>query len=357
MKKSLEYNAKKRIVSFLDQLKLPLVHETVNCGSFTGMCDAILSMKLRGAPLIGVSGAFGLLLWCFENAKKYRDGDTAEFLEAFAKASHEMAHVRPTAVNLKWACDRVLAHARSVKAGSVAAIVASIEKLCVKMDADDISICESIGANGAKFIKKHHGKGLRILTHCNAGSLATCGYGTAVGVIRAAHDIGILSHVLVDETRPYLQGARITAYELSEDRIPYYLICDNMAGWLMKKGEVDVIITGADRIAANGDAANKIGTYSLSVLARENKVPMYIAAPESTFDLSIRSGDDIRIEERHPDEVTHVHGVRIAPRDSRVKNPAFDVTPGKYIAGIITEHGVIEKPYLANIKKTLKGRK
>ncbi|HNY11269.1 MAG TPA: S-methyl-5-thioribose-1-phosphate isomerase [Candidatus Wallbacteria bacterium] len=353
MEKSLLYNGPKKEIVFLDQLKLPLEQKYVTCKSFAGMCDAILSMKLRGAPLIGVSGAFGLLLWCLENRKKYKDNETGKFLAAFEKACHEMAHVRPTAVNLKWACDRVYRYAAGLKTSSVDKIIDSIEKLCVKMDADDISICEKIGMNGAKHIKAKHGKKLRILTHCNAGSLATCGYGTAVGVIRSAHAAGILSHVLVDETRPYLQGARITAYELSEDKIPYYLICDNMAGWLMKKGEVDVIITGADRIAANGDAANKIGTYSLSVLAHENGVPMYIAAPESTFDLTLKNGEGIKIEERNPAEVTHAHGVRIAPADARVKNPAFDVTPAKYLAGIITEHGVIEKPYVSNIKKIL----
>lgn len=355
MEKSLIYKPSAEAVRFLDQRRLPHEKVYVECGSFACMREAILRMKLRGAPLIGVAGAFGLFLWCLENRKKYRDSDIPKFLRDFRKACDEMASTRPTAVNLRWACDRVFRHASSKKFATVGAAVDSIRKLCVEMDREDIAMCEKIGANGAAHFKKKYGSHLRVLTHCNAGSLATCGFGTALGVIVASYRSGILDHAFVDETRPYLQGARITAYELSQDKIPYYLICDNMAGWLMKKGEIDLVVTGADRIAANGDAANKIGTYSLSVLARENGVPMYIAAPYSTFDLGIKTGGEIPIEERPEREVTHVFDVRIAPEGARVKNPSFDVSPHENISGIITELGVIEKPFTRNIKKMMAG--
>jgi len=354
MEKTLNYNKSKKEINFVNQLTLPLKKEILSCRDFNGMKDAILSMKLRGAPLIGVSGAFGLLLWCFENSGKYQNEDVVNFMLAFEKARDEMASVRPTAVNLKWACDKVYNEVFAARPKFITEIIQMVERLCVEMDSEDIAICEKIGRNGALYLKeKFKGRKLRILTHCNAGALATCGYGTALGVIRAAHETGILDYVWVDETRPYLQGARITAYELMEDKIDNYLICDNMAGFMMKKGLVDAVITGADRIAANGDAANKIGTYSLSVLAKENGVPMFIAAPKSTFDLAIKTGDDIKIEERSETEVTEMHGTRVAPHGVKVKNPAFDVTDAKYISGIITEYGVIEKPYKSNIKKAL----
>ena len=352
LEKSIIYNKSKKETVFIDQRKLPLEKVIVKCGSFAGMREAIYEMKLRGAPLIGVAGAFGLLLWCFENRSRYRDSQTDKFTADFARACEDMAKTRPTAVNLKWACDRVLNHVLETRPCAIDTMICALENLCLKMDAEDIAICEAIGRNGAKYIKEKHGKNLRILTHCNAGALATCGYGTALGVIRSAHKMKILKHVLADETRPYLQGARITAFELSEDGIPYFVICDNMAGWLMKKGEIDLVITGADRIAANGDSANKIGTYSLSILAHENKIPFYIAAPESTFDLKLKNGDGIPIEERSETEVTTVGGVRITPPGARVKNPAFDVSSAKYINAIITEKGVIEKPFVKNIKKT-----
>lgn len=356
MEKSLNYDKKKKEVVFIDQRKLPLNKEIVKCSTFDDMREAIFEMKLRGAPLIGVAGAFGLLLWCFENRSKYIAATPAavnKFQRDFTAACDQMAKTRPTAVNLKWACSRILDSVlkSSADKNKIDLVIDELEKLCVKMDAEDIAICEAIGAHGARYIAEKHGKNLRILTHCNAGALATCGYGTALGVIRSAHQLKILKHVLADETRPYLQGARITAFELAEDKIPYYLICDNMAGWLMKKGEIDLIITGADRVAANGDSANKIGTYSLSVLAHENKIPFYIAAPESTFDLSFKNGEGIPIEERTPLEVTNVCGVQIAPHGAKVKNPAFDVSPAKYINAIITEKGVIEKPFLKNIKR------
>jgi len=355
VEKSLIYKPSAQEIVFLDQRRLPLEKVYVKCDSFDCMRDAILHMKLRGAPLIGVAGAFGLFLWCLENQKKYKEADVARFLRDFQKACGEMASTRPTAVNLRWACDRVYKHVSQKNNKNVASAIESIRKLCIEMDREDIKMCENIGANGARHFKKKYGGHLRILTHCNAGSLATCGFGTALGVIVTAHKNGILDHAFVDETRPYLQGARITAYELSQDKIPYYLICDNMAGWLMKKGEIDIVVTGADRIAANGDAANKIGTYSLSVLARENNVPMYIAAPYSTFDLRIKTGEEIVIEERPEREVTHVFDVRIAPEGARVKNPSFDVTPHRNLAGIITELGVIEKPFTRNIKKMMAG--
>ncbi|HOD40617.1 MAG TPA: S-methyl-5-thioribose-1-phosphate isomerase [Candidatus Wallbacteria bacterium] len=351
MEKSLIYDHKKKEIVFLDQRKLPLVKENVKCRTFGEMREAIYEMKLRGAPLIGVAGAFGLLLWCFENRSRYGDSNTDKFARDFAKACELMEGTRPTAVNLRWACRKVLESVAGDKSRKIDSIIGSLEKLCVKMDAEDISICEAIGRHGAKYLKAAHGKNLRILTHCNAGALATCGYGTALGVIRAAHEMKILKHVLADETRPYLQGARITAFELSQDKIDYFLICDNMAGWLMKKGEIDVVITGADRIAANGDSANKIGTYSLSVLAHENKIPFYIAAPESTFDLTLKNGEGIPIEERTETEVTTIGGARITPHGAKVKNPAFDVSPAKYISAIMTEKGVIEKPFVKNIKK------
>ncbi len=352
MEKSLNYNAESKKIIFIDQLKLPLKKEYIECGSYDKMREAIYKMNLRGAPLIGVAAAFGLLLWCFENNKHYKKYETDKFINDFSAASDEMSKTRPTAVNLKWACGRVLERAVKFKNKSAAIdeIITAVEELCVEMDEEDIAICRAIGDNGARYFEKKHGRNLKILTHCNAGSLATCGYGTALGVIRSAHERKILKHVLADETRPYLQGARITAFELAEDKIPYYLICDNMAGWLMKRGEIDLVVTGADRVAANGDSANKIGTYSLSVLAHENKIPFYIAAPASTFDLNLKTGNAIPIEERPAFEVITAGGVQIAPDGAAVKNPAFDVSPAKYISAIITEKGVIEKPFVKNIK-------
>lgn len=351
MEKSLRYDSLKKEVVFIDQRDLPHKKTDVACSTFDSMREAIAHMKLRGAPLIGVAGAFGLLLWCNENLNEIKSMDMKFFLKKLSDASELMSKTRPTAVNLRWACERVVCEASKMPGESPLEIVKHIEALCRKMDEQDIEICEAIGLHGAAYLEKNHGRNLRVLTHCNAGALATCGYGTALGVIRSLYGSGALKHVLADETRPYLQGARITAFELCEDKIPYFLICDNMAGWLMKKGEVDVVVTGADRIAANGDSANKIGTYSLSVLAHENKIPFYIAAPKSTFDVKIKTGDLIPIEERSEIEVTTIGAVRIAPHGARVKNPAFDVTPAKYIHGIITEAGVIEKPFTSSIKK------
>lgn len=300
----------------LEQRLLPGKVKFVACRTYQDVARCIKEMVIRGAPAIGVAAAFGVALAALKGAP-------------VAKAVKELGATRPTAVNLFWALERM----KKVKGGP-AAMLAEAKRIY----ADDIAINKRMGAYGAKLLKK----GSVVLTHCNAGALATAGYGTALGVIRAAKKQGKIKLVYVDETRPYLQGARLTAWELKQEKIPYRLITDNMAGHMMKTGGVSAVITGADRVAANGDAANKIGTYSLSILAKYHGIPFYIAAPLSTIDLKTKSGSGIKIEERSTDEVIYVNGKLIAPKGTVARHPGFDVAPAENITGIITEYGVIK---------------
>lgn len=331
-------------VFLIDQRKLPLKFEIINCSTYQEVAEAIKKMKIRGAPAIGVAAAFGMVLAAYSSkAKNYE-----RFIKDMEEAKDCLAHTRPTAVNLFWALDRTMKSItvttqRDVNLLKLKDIILREAK---NIEQEDVEINKTMGRYGSLLIKD----GDNILTHCNAGALATVDYGTALGVIRTAFEDGKKIHVYIDETRPILQGARLTAWELMQDKIPFTLITDNVAGFLMLKNKVNLVIVGADRIALNGDVVNKIGTYSLSVLARENSVPFYVTAPISTFDLSLKSGEDIPIEERDPKEVTHILGKQIAPTGVKVFNPAFDLTPNRYVEAIITEKGIIRKPYEKNIK-------
>jgi len=339
--KPLEY--KNGILRLLDQTKLPGEVVWVECKTYEDVATAIRDMIVRGAPAIGVTAAYGVAIGALAVDTNSRE----IFFRELDKICDVIRKTRPTAVNLFWAIDRVYGKAVSNKDKSVSEIKDIILNEASLMELEDIEINKKIGYYGNSLIKV----GWTILTHCNAGALATCGYGTALGVIRAAHESGKNIQVFADETRPYLQGARLTAYELMEDGIPVTLICDNMAGHFMKEGLINCVIVGADRIALNGDTANKIGTYSLSVLAKEHNIPFYVAAPVSTIDFSVESGDKIVIEERKAEEVTHIKSIPIAPEGVKVRNPAFDVTPAKYITAIITEKAVVYPPYDVNLMK------
>jgi methylthioribose-1-phosphate isomerase len=305
------------------------------------VASAIRDMAIRGAPAIGVAAALGLAL-----AVRRTTAEGEALRAEFERAGDELAATRPTAVNLFWAIARMRARfareASRGRAGLAEALLAEARAI----EDEDLAACRRMGDLGAALIPA----GARLLTHCNAGALATAGYGTALGVIRSAARDGKVRNVFADETRPYLQGARLTAWELTRDGIPTTLIADNMAGHLMARAEVDAVIVGADRIAANGDVANKIGTYTLAVLAREHGLPFYVAAPVSTIDLSTPSGDRIPIEERAAEEVTHHAGRRVAPEGVAVRNPAFDVTPHRYVTAIICERGVARPPYLESLR-------
>ncbi|HUA22010.1 MAG TPA: S-methyl-5-thioribose-1-phosphate isomerase [Bryobacteraceae bacterium] len=324
-------------VVLIDQTRLPHEERYVTCTSYREVADAIRSMVIRGAPAIGVAAAMGIALG-MQQAQS-----NAEFDEICAT----LAGTRPTAVNLFWAIERM----RRVYA-DLAGRDLNVIRQCLVAEAqlirqEDIAINECIGRNGAPLIPD----GKTVLTHCNAGALATAGYGTALGVIRAAVTSGKHIDVFAGETRPFLQGARLTIWELQHDKIPATLITDNMAGYFLHSGRIGCVIVGADRVAANGDVANKIGTYSVAVLAKENQVPFYVAAPISTLDLSLASGEQIPIEQRAAAEVTHVHGVPVAPDGTPVANPAFDVTPSRYVTAIITERGVARAPYSESLRK------
>lgn len=327
----------------IDQTLLPRQKVIIECKTYKDVAKAIKEMNVRGAPAIGVTAAYGMVLGAFEY-----DGDDKEaFFDYLNDVGDVIKGTRPTAVNLFWAVDRILNRADEVRDKDITSIKIVLEEEANRMAREDIDTNRCMGHYGAQLLKD----GDTVLTHCNAGALATVDYGTALGVIRAAVEEGKNISVFADETRPYLQGARLTAWELMEDNIPVTLITDNMAGYVMKKGLINAVIVGADRIAANGDVANKIGTYSVAVLAKENNIPFYVVAPISTLDLDIKAGDDIPIEERSSMEVTHICGVPIAPEGVKVMNPAFDVTPNKYITGIITEEGVIYPPYNKNLQK------
>ncbi len=329
----------------IDQTLLPGEKILREYDDYRDIIDAIKTMIVRGAPAIGVSAAYAVCFAAKELAGRIEDPGL--FLDALDQAAEEIKAARPTAVNLMWAADRMTAAARSHSDMTPEEITAMLKLEADDVCDEDIKMCRAIGRNGAELIEPDS----TILTHCNAGALATADYGTALGVVRAAYEQGKVKRVYADETRPLLQGARLTAYELHEDGIPVTLITDNMAGWMMKQKRIDCVVVGADRIAANGDTANKIGTYSVAVLARHHGLPMYIAAPGSTVDLSTAAGDDITIEERDHSEVFGFGGVRTAPEDIDAENPAFDVTPHELIPAIITEKGVVYPPFDQNLKK------
>ncbi len=330
-------------VRILDQRKLPQEVRYLDCRNASSVAEAIRTMAIRGAPAIGVAAAMGIAL----GAKKIRSNQPETFDKTLEKVCHEMSQTRPTAVNLFWAVDRMKKIIRQTHVLGVEKTRQRLIEEALRIYNEDVEINKKIGENGKRLIRNGDG----ILTHCNAGALATAGYGTALGVIYAAREEGKQFEVFVDETRPMLQGCRLTAWELVQEKIPATVITDNMAGVLMKKGLVNLVVVGADRIAGNGDTANKIGTYGLAVLSKSHGVPFYVAAPASTLDLSLVSGEEIPIEERNIAEVTHFHGYPIAPKGVKAFNPAFDVTPHSLIHGIITEKGIIREPYTKNLKK------
>lgn len=327
-------------VFILDQNALPWNEVHRACTRHEDVVESIKNLTIRGAPAIGVAAAMGIAL----GALSLSPESPEDFMRSFFSICEDFARTRPTARNLFWAIER-MKHCvtRSVLTGDYSSqrIKDSLVKEALAIYEEDISINRRIGAHGRVLIQD----GDTILTHCNAGALATAGYGTALGVIRAAVEEGKKIHVFVDETRPVLQGARLTAWELRKEKIPYTLIADSMAGFLMKQGKIHKVIVGADRIAANGDTANKIGTYSLAVLAREHGIPFYVVAPWSTIDRTLPSGDGIPIEERDSREITQIRGINIAPEGSTAYNPAFDVTPHRYITAIVTEDGIITPPF------------
>jgi methylthioribose-1-phosphate isomerase len=332
-------------VRMVDQRKLPSRIEWVTCKTHKDVIRAIEKMIIRGAPAIGVAAAMGLAL----GAGTVRTRDYGRFLDRFREMGREMVRARPTAVNLRWAVERMVRLAEQMSGQPVEAIKAALGAESQEILDEDIRINRRIGQNGQTLVPA----GSTILTHCNAGSLATGGYGTALGVIRAAHENGKDIQVIADETRPWLQGLRITAFELMDEGIPVFVIADSAAGSLMRMRRIHLVITGADRIAANGDVANKIGTYSVAVLARENGIPFYVAAPLSTIDPSIESGESIPIEERDPGEVCKLGRTSMGPAGVCALNPAFDITPAKYVSGIITEAGIIRAPYREGIAGVL----
>jgi methylthioribose-1-phosphate isomerase len=334
---------KKDRVRLLDQRKLPNEVCYLDCCDSSAVARAICSMAVRGAPAIGVSAAMGIAL----AAKKLVGHRPPIFRRKMERVCREMRETRPTAVNLFWAVDRMKKVLDQWSFLEVEAIAERLKEEALRICREDVEINRRIGEKGKVLIRE----GAGVLTHCNAGALATAGYGTAVGVIQAAWDDGKRFHVFADETRPLLQGARLTAWELVQAGIPVTVLTDNMAGWLMKKGKVSLVVVGADRIAPNGDTANKIGTYGLAILAKWHRVPFYVAAPTSTLDLSLDSGEDIPIEERTPDEVTHFQGKRVTAKGVRAFNPAFDVTPHTLIEAIITEKGVLRKPFDKHLQR------
>ena len=328
-------------VVMIDQRKLPAEETFITCRDYHEVADAIRTMVIRGAPAIGCAAAMGVAIGVL---KANDDNMDAEF----EQVCDVLAATRPTAVNLFWAIERMrlLYQGQRDSGASPSAIRQSLIAEAERVLREDIVSNEALGRHGAALLPA----GGTVMTHCNAGALATGGYGTALGVIRAAVEEGNPLNVLANETRPFMQGSRLTVWELQQDDIPVKLLTDSMAGHLMRRGKVQAIVVGADRIAANGDVANKIGTYSLAVLAKENGIPFYVAAPTSTVDLNLPSGDEIPIEERSPDEVTQIRGHQIAPVETEVWNPAFDITPNRYVAAIVTEQGIARDPYVPALK-------
>jgi methylthioribose-1-phosphate isomerase len=330
-------------IVMVDQRKLPGQELYVRCRTVPEVAKAIRTMVIRGAPAIGVAAAMGIALGMKRSTAK----GTHQFTVEFQKSCDLMAGTRPTAVNLFWAIDRMKrTFAEGAQAGeSPLELSARLDREARAIHDEDVANCRAMGAHGAEMVAD----GARILTHCNAGALATAGYGSALGVIRAAVEQGKKVAVFADETRPFLQGARLTAWELLRDGIDTTVITESMAGPLMRAGEIDMVVVGADRIAANGDTANKIGTYTVAVLAHEHNIPFYVAAPLSTIDLSTADGDQIPIEERDQREVTHFGTARVTPVGAGIRNPAFDITPHRYIAGIVTERGILRPPYTTSL--------
>ena len=333
-------------VRMIDQRKIPGKLEWYVCKNYGDVIRAIEQMVIRGAPAIGVAAAMGLVL----GADAIRSKSYDAFKRRFEGVAEAMVRARPTAVNLRWAVERMTQLVEKMAGAPVEEIKKALREEAEGILAEDIEINRRIGRNGTGLVPKR----ATILTHCNAGSLATGGYGTALGVIRAAHAEGKVAGVIADETRPWLQGLRLTAFELMEDGIPVTVIADNAAGSLMRQKKIDLVITGADRIAANGDVANKIGTYQVAVLAKENKIPFYVAAPLSTIDLRLDSGDRIPVEERKGDEIFRFGSLKLGPPGVKALNPAFDITPCRYVTAIITERGVVRPPYRREIKKIFK---
>jgi methylthioribose-1-phosphate isomerase len=335
-------------VNFLDQTKLPLEETYVLATDYKQVATVIRDMIVRGAPAIGVSAAMGVAIGI--------DRSTATTIPALTEEvaiiAKTLAETRPTAVNLFWGIDEIrnLYNTLAAKNTPIPEIKTAVVAKARRMYDEDIAACRQLGSHGAALLPMEG----TVLTHCNAGALATCGYGTALGVIRAAIEQGHKIDVFADETRPFLQGARLTAWELMKDNIPTTVLCDNMAAALMRQGRVQAVVVGADRIAANGDTANKIGTYGVSILAKEHGIPFYVAAPWSTLDLATAHGDLIPIEQRAATEVTHSNGRQMTPHGVSIENPAFDVTPAKYITAIITERGVLRAPYEQSIQQMAK---
>jgi methylthioribose-1-phosphate isomerase len=330
-------------VRFIDQTKLPTEETYVICKSYEQVADAIRTMVVRGAPAIGVAAAMGIALGA-QNSKAETVGDLKRDLDQICDVIRK---TRPTAVNLFWAIHRMQEKFERLRIRPIAQIKRELVEESKRMHAEDIAANQAMGRYGATLMPSEGG----VLTHCNAGALATAGYGTALGVIRAAVEQGKKIHVYADETRPFLQGSRLTAWELMKDGIPTTVISDNMAGAMMKQGKIGAIVVGADRIAANGDVANKIGTYTVAVLAKENGIPFYVAAPIATVDLACPDGDHIPIEQRNAREISHIAGKQMTPDGVSIENPAFDVTPAKYVTAIITERGIARDPYLESLPK------
>jgi methylthioribose-1-phosphate isomerase len=329
------------IIEILDQTRLPSEMVVVKLRSVQRVIDAIRGLKVRGAPAIGIVGAYGMCIAARAAGGVARNAD--DFFKVLDDAGRAIGAARPTAVNLTWAIEKMKRHGREVSATGqgVVQLVAALEEMARSIHADDAATCRAIGDAGASLLPT----GAVVYTHCNTGTLATGGYGTALGVVRSAWNAGFLKHVFVGETRPMLQGARLTAWELVRDGIPFSLVTDSMAAALMRRGEISAVVVGADRIARNGDVANKIGTYGLALSASAHELPFYVAAPISSIDVGIASGSDIFIEERDGIEVLEFAGVRIAPAEARAANPAFDVTPAALISAIVTEMGVLRPPF------------
>lgn len=326
----------------IDCTKLPVKEEYIECSKYSTLCKAIKQLAVRGAPAIGVSAAYGVVLAAIEAEKCKNDEEYNNFIK---KAIKDLSETRPTAVNLFWALNKMENKFNSIKGMDRDYIENELLEEANSIYEYDIKCNKDMGRYGNAIVPDK----ANILTHCNAGALATAGYGTALGVIRAAYSSGKQIHVYADETRPLLQGARLTCWELMKDNIPTTLLCDNMAGYAMQLGKIDLVITGADRITSNGDTANKIGTYSVAVLAKENGIPFYVAAPISTIDINLKNGSEIKIEERDQNEVKELSGIRTAPVKAAAFNPAFDITPNKYITGIITEKGILKPPFEKSI--------
>ena len=333
-------------VRFIDQTKLPTEETYVTCTTHQQVADVIRNMVVRGAPAIGVAAAMGVAL----GIQNSRAADVPALESDFNSVAEIIASTRPTAVNLFWGIKRMRDKFDSLRSRPIPEIKSALVEEAQRIHAEDIAANQAMGRHGATLMPDRGG----VLTHCNAGALATAGYGTALGVIRAAVEQGKKIHVYADETRPFLQGSRLTAWELMKDGIPTTVISDNMAGAMMKQGKIGAIVVGADRIAANGDVANKIGTYTVAVLAKEHGIPFYVAAPFSTIDLATPDGSKIPIEQRNPKEVTHIAGRQMVPDGVSIENPAFDVTPARYVGAIITERGIARAPYETSLRDLIR---